>query len=337
MNLINANDYNIHDRPKNKREIEIIEARTEFTIKKQMYPPIRDFQVVVEGETDKKFYKEVFNVDICKIIPMNGVKNVKYVFLKKGPTEDTFSKDILDNKAIGLIDRDFQDLSQKSNIYHPEKYHNLFVTETNDLETLVLKNGGISLFLNEMCDEHLKEQFKVKCKISDFKSFLINCSNYIGLVRCMKNRDNRFRFSLRNFNLNGVMCRCFSCKQLNTPQIIIDCIIDWIFSDSSGNLYDIEFVSKYKKMLNKIDNQFSDRWDLCQGHDTVNILLYLQFILGKELELKTEDELFERISKLFLDSDRKFFTKTSLCQTLIGWESKYFPFKDKKMLKSNFY
>lgn len=296
-----------------------------------MYPPIRDFQVVVEGETDKKFYKDVFDIDICKIIPMNGVKKVKYVFLKNGHSEDSFSKDILDNKAIGLIDRDFQDLFEKSNFYHPEKYHNLFVTETNDLETLVLKNGGLSLFLSEMCDEHLQEQFKVKNKISDFKIFLINCSNYIGLARCMKNNDNRFNFSLKKINTDRVMCRYFSFEQLITPQIIIDLI----FSDSSGNLYDIEFVSKYKKLVDKIDNLFSDRWDLCQGHDTVNILLCIQFSIGKNSELKTEDDLFQRISNLFFES--KFFTKTSLCQTLINWEIKHFPFKDKKMLKINVY
>ena len=52
----------------------------------------------------------------------------------------------------------------------------------------------------------------------------------------------------------------------------------------------------------------------------MNILLCIQFTMGKELELKTEDDLFQRISNLFLESDSKFFTKTSLCQTLINWE-----------------
>ena len=110
-----------------------------------------------------------------------------------------------------------------------------------------------------------------------------------------------------------------------------------IFANQKNNPNKDDFERKCNKKLEEIDNLTSMRWDLCQGHDTINILLCIQFKIGKELELKTEDDLFQRISNLFLDSDGKFFTKTSLCQTLIDWESKHFPFKDKKMLKSKFY
>ena len=310
-----------------KREVAISEV-----IEKKYHPPVKSFNVVVEGNTDEIFYKKIFNKGVCKIIPMYGVDNVKYIFGKNDSIDNEFIQEIQKKQVIGLIDRDFQDTPNMSNIYKSEKYQNLFVTETNDLETLVLKNGGIQLFCSKLCNKKTQDHFKKKHNIQDLESFIISLSNLIGVPRCINSKEN-WGISFKILNITEIFCK----DGLSFKSISLKNIIDMIFANQKNNPNKDDFERKCNKKLEEIDNLTSMRWDLCQGHDTINILLCIQFKIGKELELKTEDDLFQRISNLFLDSDGKFFTKTSLCQTLIDWESKHFPFKDKKMLKSKFY
>jgi hypothetical protein len=59
---------------------------------------------------------------------------------------------INNNQMVGIIDKDTESFSEITNnsgqnIYRSHKYKNLFVTETNDIETYILHNCGLCIFL----------------------------------------------------------------------------------------------------------------------------------------------------------------------------------------------
>jgi hypothetical protein len=72
-------------------------------------------------------------------------------------------KKIRNNRVIGLIDRDFEQLSLDNshqnclNLYQCSCYKNLFATETNDIDTFFLCYGGLSIFIKRFSKNFAKE------------------------------------------------------------------------------------------------------------------------------------------------------------------------------------
>jgi hypothetical protein len=123
---------------------------------------------LVEGKSDKKFWNLFVQqpgtiVYYLRIYRQGtgygchaGREAVKMMLDRKNleafPSEP-IAKKTRNNRVLGLIDRDFEEPAADNppgcpNLYRPDRYRNLFATETNDLETFLACYGGLSLFLD---------------------------------------------------------------------------------------------------------------------------------------------------------------------------------------------
>jgi hypothetical protein len=127
---------------------------------------------LVEGKSDKKFWNLFVQqpgtiVYYLRIYRQGtgygchaGREAVKMMLDRKNleafPSEP-IAKKTRNNRVLGLIDRDFEEPAADNppgcpNLYRPDRYRNLFATETNDLETFLACYGGLSLFLDRFAD-----------------------------------------------------------------------------------------------------------------------------------------------------------------------------------------
>lgn len=316
------------------------------SLQKISYPPERAFTVIVEGNDDIPIYSPVFNNTLCKIIPLWGVDNVKYIFKKfqTGHDKSKAMKQVLmeadsqnkinklttmrnENKVIGIIDLDFEKERCIKNLYSPQHYSNLFVTETNDAQILLLNNYGLVIFIRKLCDQGKVEELKKRAKIGQLFQQIILMTNHPGLARYVDKRLKTEIAGYRSLNFQilhseDVFNEYISCGKILTS----DDIQELLFCQEGGNTYNVDFIQDYKKKGSMIEFLFPDRWDVCQGHDMMRVLLSIHRLVGCGEGHKNENDLIEDISNIFHLPKNAFFKNTSLFSALKKWERDYFPY-----------
>jgi len=330
------------------RQRDPVKAQTK-TIQKIDHYPITPFQIVVEGGDDKIIYKSVFNGALCKIIPLWGKDNVKYVFKKDIPGKSKVVKKVKnflkdpanqqkvnmlvdlkqENMIIGITDLDCEKEKNCKNYYKPSDYHNLFVTETNDAQTLLLKNYGLTIFIKKLCETVKVKRFKELHKLPQLHKCVIIMTNYPGLARCLDKRLSKEIAGYQNLSFKvlypeNVFNEFISDNRLLTSKDILDLL----FSKEAGNYFNIDFHKAYREKIAILTSDFPDRWDLCQGHDMMRVLLSIHRLVGCAKSYECENDLIEDISKFFHLPKYAFFNKTSLYQALKKWETDCFPYPE---------
>jgi len=121
---------------------------------------------VPKRENPEKFYS---GKDPIKLL-LDRKNHAQY------PT-NPLSIQIRKNRIIGIIDLDFEGFPLKNdgdcpNLYRDDKYKNLFVTETNDIETFFLCYGGLYIFRNYLLKGDEKERDGFICEILRIGEFL---------------------------------------------------------------------------------------------------------------------------------------------------------------------
>ena len=297
-------------------------------------PPVKKNALIVEGCIDKKFSEQVFNPENCACVPLNGIDNVKYIFCNRpsgGKKTEDMAQALKDeecrrninrlirmrdnSRAIGFVDKDFRD-PQPGQQYLKDEYYPLFETETTDMEILLSKHGGLHFFLEKFCkgsqvkniEKTLKRQASIpgfarslNGKVSDENGKKITIS-----YNSFKKPDGTSRFG--DFLKTGKAMQCDEIKK---------CLED-DEKNKTGNKK--AFFNTYAKKCPKRLKNCEDPWSMCQGHDTMNILLILLGMLCHEGNFKdyNEKKLKEKILEQFIQ--HKCFAQSSMIRQIMTWE-----------------
>jgi 5S rRNA maturation endonuclease (ribonuclease M5) len=256
--------------------------------------------VIVEGSGDQVLFKKFIRKD-CKISIAGGKEYALEVI------------DTLENEnyksIIAILDKDFQEIENEL-----LKKHNVFYTDTHDLETMLLASGALEGVLNEYPPKKIIDSNEIDMTTKVRKNIL-ECAKEIGSIRLISKRENlNLDFKKKKDDKKeSLPFKKFISTERKSLNIDVDELIRVIKEKSKK--YDIDTHALREKMKSIYDESI-DLWQLCCGHDMINILS-----IGLSGSGITQDVTAEKIERyLRLAYETRDFQKTELFDSLVKWE-----------------
>ncbi len=259
--------------------------------------------LIVEGEiADLRVYGRFVDSKLCQIIPAHGKENAINALA------------ILENYGftgvLSIVDADFWRLEGKE----PES-QNLFITDTHDLETMILKSPVL--------EEKLLVEFGSAQKINNFTrprgqnfhQVLLDIGRPIAYLRWV---------SLQQ-NLSLTFEALVFSRFIDRKTLILDTIkLIKTVKNKSGKP---DLAEKdLQNAIDELTDPNHDLWDVCVGHDLVHILsLGLRNTWGSNKDNDVKPELLEKFLRAAYEST--YFFSSQLSQSLKDWEVANHPFR----------
>jgi len=253
--------------------------------------------LLVEGDSDLKLFEKMIDSNYCKIKEPQSQNNVIKAI------------EVLENnkfdRAIGIIDADFFLLDG-----NPPNSSFLFLTDTHDLETTILKSDAFRNVIDEYCCKEKLYGFE-KVHKKNLIDILLENGKLVGFFRwyCKKNN---IRLKFRDFPLIKCMDNSFSIE----PNKMI-------FEITKNSQFSSTIIDE-NKLISEINaNPQVDLWLVCNGHDLIYILLiWLQKKIGKNSRLRNIKNMkkgdLETIFRLAFE--KRYFENTNLYLRIKNWQ-----------------
>ncbi len=247
--------------------------------------------LVVEGKSDIRFFRSLFNHENIKIESIDGKKQLI-----------TSMQNFIEsyrNKVLSICDADFDHIERMED---ERKLSDIYLTDFHDSEVMMLKSNSLNSFIDE---------FSQSDKILYLKSNLLkksfNASKTLGLLRYINfKNDMKINFKKLNFS-----------QFLNIDPLTIDIninleiLVDILISRSP------KFTSSKEELLNQYNEYIKNDYDDCQincGHDLTNIIAYI--FRQKEISLETNMDINKVESALRLSYQKDYFKETKLYKNI---------------------
>ncbi len=257
--------------------------------------------LLVEGSSDKIFYERFVDKVACKLVSVSGKPSSKLRVIAV--------LEILDKSSfqgvLAIVDADFDRL-ETLEYFNP----NLLRTDSHDLETMLLNSFALDKVIAEFGSEEKINKFG-----RDVRTALLEASMSLGYLRWISQRDGL------NLTFNGITFSKFIDEQ--SLQINEFKLIQEVKNKSQA------FSLQNQKLQQRLTNQKSgnhDPWQVCCGHDLVEILsIGLRKAIGSIKASDVEPDSLER--NLRLAYEEAYFYKTQIYLDIRTWETQNQPFK----------
>ena len=258
--------------------------------------------LLVEGSSDKVFYERFTEKSACELVTISGKPSSKLrvITVLKILEEESGFKGVL-----AIVDADFDRLTTPT-YYSP----NLLYTDTHDLETMLINSPAFDKVLSELGSEEKIHQFN-----RDIRLAILESSISVGYLLWISQCDDL------KLTFDGIT---FS-KFINEQNLQIDelKLIREVKNKSQAfSLKDEDLQLR----LNSRKNNNHDPWQVCCGHDLVEILsLGLRKTIGSNKASDVEPDSLERYLRLAYEEI--YFRDTQLYLNIRNWENNNQPFK----------
>jgi hypothetical protein len=257
--------------------------------------------LLVEGSSDRIFYERFVDKVACASISISGKPSSK---LRVIAVLSTLEKSNFQG-VLAVVDADFDRLEVSSH-----SSPNLIRTDTHDLETMLLNSSALEKVIAEFGSEE-----KIVKLGRDVRTVLLEAGMPIGYLLWISQLDEL------NLTFDGITFSKFIDDQ--TLQIDELKLIQEVKNKSQA------FALRSEDLKQRLTNQKSDNhdpWQVCCGHDLVEILsLGLRRTIGSAKTSDVEPNSLER--SLRLAYEETYFCKTQMYLSICSWESKNQPFK----------
>lgn len=258
--------------------------------------------VIVEGQTaDLRVYKRLVDSEWTQVTPAHNKDNALAAL-----------KILEDNHFAGvvaIVDADFWRLEGRD-----PTSPNLFITDTHDLETMLLESPSLEKLLDELGSEQKMTRF-IKNNKTNVRQALLATARPIGYLRWVSQRNNL------SLTFEGIIFSRFIDR--DTLHIDISKLIREVKNKSRR--HDLN-ESDLQDKIDELTDPQHNSWDICCGHDLVGILSFgLRRVLGSNDSNEVEPETLERFLRTGYES--AYFLSTRLYQALRGWELSNPPFR----------
>lgn len=257
--------------------------------------------LLIEGSSDKVFYERFVDKVACELISISGKPSSKVRVIE---VLSILGKSNFQG-ILAVVDADFDHLKVSS-----DSISNLIRTDTHDLETMLLNSSALEKVIAEFGSEEKITKFGRDVRIA-----LIEAGISIGYLRWISQTDEL------NLTFNDIK---FS-KFIDDKNLQIDefKLIQEVKNKSRS------FWLKTEDLQQRLTNQKNDSydpWQVCCGHDLVEILsLGLRKAIGSAKDSDVEPNNLER--SLRLAYEETYFYKTQIYSYARSWESNNQPFK----------
>ena len=200
------------------------------------------YYLLVEGEKDEKFFSNIIDCKMCKIVDMNGKDNV-IEFIKK-------QNQVGIKGYLGIVDADFGFIDSDVEITD-----NILTVDVHDMEMLIMQsNPDMRKIYAEYGDVIAISNFEQGEDDSFFKA-IINATYKIGCLKYVAQKP--------KYNIN---MRDLPYEDFINDKIEVD--IPMLIKRIKGRYLEVEIQNEY----NDVYDKKYDKWQMGCGHDATNIL-----------------------------------------------------------------
>jgi hypothetical protein len=249
--------------------------------------------LLVEGSFDKVLYERFVDKKVCQLEVVAGKPSSKLRVIAVLEILETSSF----RGILGIVDADFDRL-EKSASNSP----NLLRTDTHDLETMLINSPALDKVIAEFGSEDKIAKFG-----KDVRTTLVEAGISIGYLRWISQCDGL------NLTFNGIKFGNFiDEKSLSINELALIKEVKNKSQALSLNDRDIQ------QRMTKQKNDSHDRWQVCCGHDLVDILsLGLRKAIGTMKPTDVGSDSLER--SLRLAYEEAYFQQTQLYSDIQKW------------------
>jgi hypothetical protein len=253
--------------------------------------------LIAEGDTDSRVWKNLVDSTKCRV--ENAYNKDNAVKVLNILEKDNFAG------VLAIVDADF-DILEETLPLSP----NLLLTDTHDLETMLLKSPA----LEKVVTEHGSAE-KIESFAKDIRQTLLESAKIIGYLRWASLKFNYcLKFEGLAFN-----------KFVDDRTLILDesDLIQTVKKKSQKQGLDEQEIRENMESL-KTDTQ--DIWHVCCGHDMISILsIGLCKALGSFSSQKADPNVLESYLRVAYESAH--FRETKLYRSIQTWEQTNKPFQ----------
>ena len=257
--------------------------------------------LLVEGGTDRTFYERFTDKDACKLVPTSGKPSSKLRAIK---ILEILDKDNFQG-ILAIVDADFDHLENL-----PIQSPNLIRTDTHDLETILINSPALDKVLSEFGSVE-----KINTFGRDVRQTLLEVGISVGYLRWISQLD----------GLNLTFMDIKFSKFIDQKTLKIDelKLIQEVKHKSQA------FALKNEDLQQRLTKQKDDKhdhWQICCGHDLVEILSFgLRKTIGSANASDVELDLLEKSLRLAYEA--VYFSQTQIYLSICEWEANNQPFK----------
>jgi hypothetical protein len=251
--------------------------------------------LIVEGDTDKRIYGRFIMAEACRLEVAHSRENAIGAAL------------ILERErfvgVLAIVDADFDVLESRIS-----SSQNIFITDTHDLETMLLKSPALEKLLLEMGSETKLDEF-VKVRGKELREALLEEGLHLGYLRWV---SLRYGHALK---FEGLNYRAFTDHY--TLTVNQSKLIETIKNHSQKPQPSDQ---ELQRQIESISDETHDKWHVCCGHDLIHLLsVGLHKAIGSYDWKEIEPEIIERSLRLAYES--AWFRDTRLYASIKAWES----------------
>ena len=252
--------------------------------------------LLVEGESDSRFWRSRIDQERCRIEVGEGRSNVAGAMSQLD--EARF------RGAVGLLDADYERLEERR-----EGSPNLIRTDTHDLETLLLKSPALEKVLAEFALPRKLDRFE-QDQSQSVRGALLMRGLPLGRLRWLSQREGlRLRFSGLSFDKFVEEFRW----EVDEERMLLAVLHLSQRPDSH--------LGRLQSMMAELPS--ADPWDICSGHDLVELLaIGLRRVLGSEAV--RPDDLEQHLRLAF---EASHLQATHVYREIRRWEEGHPPYR----------
>ena len=263
--------------------------------------------LVVEGESDEKFFNKFLNHSVCRAVSIcdksSSNKEEVITFIKE--------KNRCGQKGfLGVVDADFDHIIGRSDLPLP---NNIIMTDFHDIEMVILGSvPDLSGLYAEIADPLLVNEYEAES--GSFIDSVLNVAYEIGILRlaCVKRT-----ISKRPSTKDLMFCDCINRSFF----IDLDKLIKRVVSGSGGKC---SFDSELKEEYESEKSHKHDKYQVCCGHDVTELLRFCftseDPSLGYGHTKLLNSSRIESLLRVTYSPDS--FSSTDMYKKILDWQEK---------------
>ena len=254
--------------------------------------------LLVEGPSDANFFFHFVNQETCEIVIAYGKGNViGALTLVRAKTMDG---------VVCVIDADFQPF-----VGPPASDKDVLLTDDHDLEIMLFRSPAFEKVLTEYGSARKVRDFRKTA--GGAREIIIRSAHPLGIFR-LYSLEHNVHLRFRELKYTFV--------DRKTLKVDIDAMILVVHNHSMLRLIDDKPI---KAFINKWLNTDHDPWQMCCGHDLIEIFAKaLQSYLGSRRAIEVDYANVERALRLAYSFDN--FSQSNLFSAIRSWEERNRPY-----------
>ncbi|WP_201510388.1 hypothetical protein [Psychrobacter alimentarius] len=216
------------------------------------HPDGKKKNLIIEGKTDIKLFKNFINEEKVKVRAVTGKDNVLKVMTNFPVDKKCF--------IHAVVDADFDHILNKKD---ERERNQIYLTDFHDMEIIMILSESFDRLFNEYRDYSIENDFM---NIEKLKSIVFEVCKQIGRIRYL-NYVNNYELKFKNISYDD-------CIIYRNDNLMLD-IDNLLYKLIQRSEYSMVGIDVLKEKLIELENINFQLEQICCGHDFTKLLAIL--------------------------------------------------------------